>query len=263
MRKSLHAPPTFVENLKRLGLIQTAVFAIYLGKFLEPPVISFGAWDLARYSTSPKFTFLQANASSGLWSFPITEAAFGNITLQSQPSLAVIDSSEKKLIVPKAAFDFIRSELCSHVSCFGDDHNVGFSCSNLPSDRQPSITFVLNGLNITISEDYYLGQRIRKKSLDKCILQVDWRENQDTWLLGFPFMRSHYLLFDLENESVGVALARQEDEIPLWTYWLLIVGIVVVVGMLAFLLLLCMGYDCCRICNRRPESNEESLLPNK
>lgn len=249
-----------MENLKRLGLISEAVFAIYLGKYLEPPVVSFGTWDLARYSTSPFFTYLQANISAGMWAFTVSKASFGNLTLQQASSPAIIDSSEKKLIVPKSVYDPIRKAICDHVTCFGDEHNVGFSCSNLPSNLLPNLTFTLNSLPITISNAFYIGIRIRKKSLDKCILQVDWREEQEAWLLGFPFMRSNYLLFNVESGVVGVAVAKQEDEIPQWVFWTLSVGVLVMLGALVLVLLLCMGYEQCRLCGGQPPAAEESLL---
>lgn len=261
MRKSLLEPLTFVENLKRLGLISRAVFAVYLGKYLELPVLSFGTWDLQRYSTSPDFTYLQADISAGLWAFTVANAAFGNITLQSASSPAAIDSSEKKLVVPKAVYDPIRKAICDNVECFGDNHSVGFTCSNLPNSLRPNLTFTLNSLPVTISPDFYLGIRIRKKSLDKCILQLDWREAQETWLLGFPLMRSNYLLFDVETGVVGVAAARQEDDIPQWVFWLLALGVLVVLGTLVLMLLFCLGYENCKICGgQQAAATEESLL---
>lgn len=191
----------------------------------------------------------------------MTKAAFGNATLQSVPSPAIIDSSEKKLVVPKAVYDPIRKAICDNVACFGNNHSVGFSCSNLPSSLRPNLTLTLNDVPITISSDFYLGIRIRKKSLDKCILQLDWREEQDTWLLGFPFMRSNYLLFDVENGVVGVAAARQEDEVPQWVFWLLAAGVLVVLGILVVMLLLCLGYEACKVCGGQPAAaSEESLL---
>ena len=252
---------SFVENLKKQGIIKSAVFAIYLGKFVEPPSISFGTWDLPRYSTSDRFALIPADTSTGNWAFRLDEATYGNSSLTAFPAEAIIDSTEKKLIVPKSVFDVIRDWVCRGIHCFGDEHTFGYVCSDLKRDLLPNITFTLNDHLVSISAEYYVSVRIRKKSSNKCIAQVNWREGQTAWLLGFPFMRSHYLLFNVEESVVGIAPALQEETLPVWVIVLICLVVVAVVGSLLFTILVCLDLDNCNCCRwRRKLPAEVPLL---
>jgi len=83
--------------------------------------------------------------------------------------------------------------------------NVSLDCSNL--DQMPPISFQLGGQQFELTADIYVI-KVATSSGVECIMGIEssW-EIAPMWILGDPFLRAFYSVFDRANNRVGFAPA--------------------------------------------------------
>lgn len=92
------------------------------------------------------------------------------------------------------------------ISKVGD---VKEDCSN--QDQLPTLAFTLNGVDFDLGPDFYvLKVKDDTTGTFVCELGMQALDQLGLWILGDPFLRKYYTVFDRQNDQVGFATARQE-----------------------------------------------------
>ena len=69
----------------------------------------------------------------------------------------------------------------------------------------------LNGFYFSLSGEDYI-----KETPYYCYLRIQSFDlgfhNQDTWLIGDPFLRKYYTIYDIKEERIGIALASRTKQ---------------------------------------------------
>lgn len=92
--------------------------------------------------------------------------------------------------------------------------HVAEDCSNV--DSLPDITFTMNATNFDIGPDFYVLRDMDGAGKQRCRLGIESvNASTSMWVLGAPFLRKYYTVFDAEQKRVGFALAKQSTGVPL------------------------------------------------
>lgn len=85
-------------------------------------------------------------------------------------------------------------------------------CSNVA--RLPTLSIFLGGANVHLEPDFYvLRAREERSGRQVCRIGIDSiHVRSSLWILGTPFLRKYYSVWDLEQQRIGIALAKKPDE---------------------------------------------------
>ena len=237
---------TFVDNLYRQGRIQAPLFAIYLsdnnfgGNMQESNTscVTFGYWELARYSRSPEFVYLPVYTNTGYWAVPLKTVRLGDNAVAGSSFLALLDSGTSLLIGPATEVLAIFEYFVERWSCQLRGSLLECQCGN---DTLPELGFGLGteGAEFILKPEFYT---IRRNS--SCILLFDSSQDTGLWILGDVFLRAFYTVFDMKEGRVGLAptlsnpvlIQRTATSLPLM---LLLLMLLALLGFIAGALLCC------------------------
>merc|ERR1719199_34149 len=82
-------------------------------------------------------------------------------------------------------------------------------CSNAAS--LPTLTFHINGQDFDMGPDFYV-MRVSDGGKTVCQVGISSMGSMPMWILGDPFLRKWYTVWDGEQQRVGFALAKQQNE---------------------------------------------------
>jgi cathepsin D len=89
--------------------------------------------------------------------------------------------------------------------------NVSSDCSNVAS--LPTITFEIGGKDFDLGPDFYVIKAAAENGAEQCQLGLQAvNVGVPIWILGDPFLRKYYTVWDADNHQVGFALAKQPAE---------------------------------------------------
>ena len=84
---------------------------------------------------------------------------------------------------------------------------VNTNCSNV--DALPTLSFSLGGKDLPLEPSFYvLKVKDDATGVAECQLGMQALDQLGLWILGDPFLRKYYTVFDREEDRVGFALAK-------------------------------------------------------
>eukprot|EP00419_Tripos_fusus_P060784 CAMPEP_0172915414 /NCGR_PEP_ID=MMETSP1075-20121228/194255_1 /TAXON_ID=2916 /ORGANISM="Ceratium fusus, Strain PA161109" /LENGTH=292 /DNA_ID=CAMNT_0013774489 /DNA_START=434 /DNA_END=1308 /DNA_ORIENTATION=- len=195
-----------IQQLYKQRAIQSPMFALYLGpRMTDQAEITLGGWKSSHAVGTPLWVPL---SSTNYWQFTLQEVLVGNVSVPicNNSCQAVIDTGSSLLMGPQKVGDAIKSLLHSHAS----------DCSTTSLAALPNIGFRVNGTLLELRPNDYMDT-----SADTCLFawtssldQPDFQGTTPVLVLGMPFLRHWYTIFDFDSSGprIGFALARQSDE---------------------------------------------------
>ena len=247
-----------MESLKAQKVIDRAIFALTVPRKQarkEDLIIWFGGWDTEQFPSESAFTFVPANTTGGKWGFDLTQASFGSLSFPD--AKAVIDTSEAKLIVPKAVYDKIAAVICPLLECKGDPHEEILGETTHESLENTFLKFTLGDVKFSLSIADLVFRVSQKKTGTYDFLQLDWKAGVKEWRLGHSFLMNNYTLFDLENGRVGFT-SKRDPVFGFWRkYWFY-----ALFGIVALVILAVLGIKVL-LARDVPKPEQEPLLPRR
>jgi len=218
---------SLLANMKSQQLIAQAVFALHLADCtaakLPPSSLSFGSYDLAKYALSD-FSYVPVDPNKQLWTVSLQRISFGTESVEENRE-AVFNTDIGVIPISNAAYTKLYRTICRIVECDITYVDIVFDCSNGEETALPDITFTLGGQPFALSWKHYIARE--KQNCFSLVVPT----NSETDILGLPFLRAYYTLFDAENYQVGLAQSiNMQQPSSVWHICLGVGVVGVVVG---------------------------------
>jgi len=192
--------PVF-DNMMVQKLLAKNQFSFYLSNNVggTDSAVYFGGVDPTKFTGN--FTWARVEFPS-YWLVGMANIKVGSTTVEAclfDYCLTVIDTGTSIIIGPP----YETNQLISAIG------PVNADCSNLKS--LPTISFNIGGVDLPLTPDYYVLQ-VQGSSGMECILGIEasW-EITPLFILGDPFLRAYYSVFDRDTNRVGFAKAVQSS----------------------------------------------------
>merc|ERR1712185_72276 len=86
--------------------------------------------------------------------------------------------------------------------------NVTEDCSNI--GKLPTISFTLGGKDFDLGPDFYVIRAKDDSGKEQCQLGIQSiNAGVPIWILGDPFLRKYYTIWDAEQQRIGFASASE------------------------------------------------------
>lgn len=207
----------FPMRLKSEGIINTNAFSLYLDRrSARNGTILFGAVDHAKYSGDllllPLLNSAMTVSRSPLrlqvvMSGILIQGNLQNVTVSNTPLSALLDSGTTYTYLPQAM-------LTSFANVLGAQANERYGLFQLSCNYMSSnyiVTFMFSGVSIEVPlNDLIVSSR------NACFLTLfpstQTGSNAPSVVLGDNFLRSAYIVYDLDNYQVAMAQAVYTDD---------------------------------------------------
>ncbi|KAF7714869.1 Aspartic-type endopeptidase [Penicillium ucsense] len=213
-----------VDRMVEQGLIKSRSYSLWLNDInAQTGNVLFGGYDTAKFHGDLVAMKVQPDAQSGqitsmtvAWtSLSVTDPTHGNklLTSQSFALPAVLDSGTTLTYVPQDLYDELAS-FANVVSYEGSD--TGFVDCNDVNQYKGTLDFGFGGPNgpvisVPFSEMIYpfvdsMGTQQRfRNGHPACYFGIAPAPNNNQILFGDTFLRSAYVVYDLERKEIAIA----------------------------------------------------------
>jgi len=198
---------SLLDSLVHTGALKKNQFAIFLGDTQDE--ITFGGYRPERMM-NPNDIFWTPVTKEYYWQLQVND-----MYLNADPTgicgqvwgatggkcQVAVDSGTNLLAGPSAVYRSLQEKL-----------HIARDCSNFHT--LPKLGFMIDGHNLQIPAEYYV-QRINSVVGDQCelfYLPLDLEPPLGPlFILGDPFFRSYYTIFDIEKRQLGFAKPSQQQ----------------------------------------------------
>ncbi|KAK6349395.1 hypothetical protein TWF696_005682 [Orbilia brochopaga] len=211
--------PSLVSRMVAQGLIKSRAFSLWLDDLAsDTGSILFGGVDTARFIgnlTSIPIELAPGQVDPLAFAIPLTAVSFSdgeshfNITSKYLPATVVLDSGSSLTFLPRP----IASSLAAQFSAkFSHQLNLYVIDCHYPTENafvEYSFSFVMS-VRVPMSElilpltQYSGGAAKTLDGSDICVLGI-LPSNNSISLFGDTFLRSAYIVYDLDNKRIAMA----------------------------------------------------------
>ena len=205
----LESKPNFVENLKAQGEIDQAVFSLYLSSINSSvePAFTIGGYDELTYGIGDCKT-IDIQSDNERWISVLDDISFNGKGFKSVAHKVIFTSSYTLFIVgPELEINYLRNiTSLDSKNCSGNDEAFNCECEEGKYERFPEIEFKISGENFIIYPKSYI-----RYTSGRCYVQI--QSNQyDYWVLGLPFLKEFYTVFDMDNKKMHLWIATKHQK---------------------------------------------------
>jgi len=249
--------PTLLDNLYAQGQINRRMFSFYLSSTnsvlaSSPSELIIGSPDSSLYQGELFWTPVLYAGSPQMWFIRMDKLSVGGNSLNicgfwQNPCVALPDTGTSFISLPASKFDTIIALIVAGRSDCHMDFYKNVMCDDGPAGL-PSITFQIDAHELVLTPEQYVlpNNQLAIQSLAPHFPDID------LFILGDPFLRSFYTVFDADGVRVGMANARA----VIYQTPSFVIALLVLAGCLTGCLLI----DCLYSCAKR--NGEYTPLPN-
>jgi len=197
-----HTPMPMASMVSQ-GLLSHNIFSFYLASGEKAgSTLVLGGTDPDFYTGS--FTYVPIAKAAKLlpyWLVSASDIKIGGESTKSCNWLTgcymVVDTGTSVLAGPPSATNKLISKI----------GNVSADCSNVAS--LPTVAITLGGTDFELGPDFYVLRATDANGNTQCELGIEGvNAGVPIWILGDPFLRKYYTVWDAEASRVGFALAK-------------------------------------------------------
>jgi len=197
--------PMPMAQLVAQGKIQHNIFSAYLAsKYLngsKSSTLVLGGTDSQFYTGD--FTYVPVAKAAALlpyWLVSASDIKVGGNSIKACNWLTgcymVVDTGTSVLAGPVSSVNKLIQPI----------GNVSADCSNV--DQLPTISITLNGKDFELGPEFYVLRGTDENGAVQCQLGIEGvNAGVPIWILGDPFLRKYYTVWDEEQNRVGFATA--------------------------------------------------------
>jgi hypothetical protein len=204
------------------------MFSLYLTDFVESSFAIIGGYssEVVEQAKTSGLTNKQAqdaifwlqSGSENRWQLKNKKSDFGGANLELSSEAVILDSASGFCSVPEAEFGQIRAKLLRNHNCTGGDApSSQFVCA-CEGDEAGFPTLAMQLGDDSAAHWFFLTPRDYLERADgRCrLLITEMAEGRREWVLGTPFLRAYYSIYDLEQARIGlVGIAETARASPL------------------------------------------------
>jgi cathepsin D len=199
--------PSPMGQLVAQGEVQHNVFSFFLSSDGKAgSTLTIGGTDPAFYTG--EFTYVPVDARDAR-QFPYWLVSASDVLVDGRSSNAchgsgcpmVVDTGTSILTGPSSAINHIVRKI----------GEVDKDCSNV--DDLPTVSIVMGGRAFDLGSDFYVLRAADRSGHEQCFLGIQSAGADPTWILGDPFLRKWYTVWDADQNRLGFALARPASDI--------------------------------------------------
>ena len=200
---------TLIENLKKQGKIDKAMFSFYLSddwsddSEYESNMIIGGA-DIPTYGKNDTVTYLKVFKDIGYWvsstqGVTLSNLKVGKEKIISEAPIAILDTGTSLLVGPSQDVRKITKYFSKNFKCSLSMGMMVCDCGiSQPVSSFPDLTFTLSEYEFVVTPEFYF-----MKDSGSCHLLVG-SIGANIWILGDVFLRKYYTIYDMEEAKVGI-----------------------------------------------------------
>ncbi|KAM6929158.1 pepsin A-like [Lycodopsis pacificus] len=183
--------PVF-DNMIKQGLVSQPLFSVYLSSEQGSEVV-FGGIDSSHYTGQIAWVPL---TSATYWQIQMDSVTInGEVVACSGGCQAIIDTGTSLIVGPTKDISNMNAWVGASTNQYGE---ATVYCQNIQS--MPEVTFTLNGHAFTVPASAYVSQ-----SNYGCSTGFGQGGSESLWILGDVFIREFYVIFDSQNQNIGLA----------------------------------------------------------
>jgi hypothetical protein len=190
------------DNLMAQKLIPSGVFSTYLSSNdTDGSVLILGGIDQNYYKGN--IQYVPFNLLQGLFGYWLITG--GDVLVGGQSTGAclycplIVDTGTSIITVPTASASAVLDKI----------GNVNADCSNVY--QLPILTFSINNIQFDLEPEFYVLYQPSSANDGSITCQLGIQAMDvglGMWILGDPFLRKYYTVFDRDNNQVGFAVAQ-------------------------------------------------------
>ncbi|KAF8650949.1 hypothetical protein AX16_005015 [Volvariella volvacea WC 439] len=199
-----HITPPFY-NMINHGLLTEPIFSIRLGRSaMDGGELFLGGIDESVYRG--EITYLPVRQKK-YWEVEITRFGIGIVDTWLRNNGAAVDTGSSMIITPVGIAQKIH-QIAGAKRQRNGQHSM--PCSDVP--QAPELSFYLGETRFSLKgSDYFMEYPKFSGVCISLVAGANLPEDRPQWLLGDPFLRKHFTVYDLEKNVVGFAEARQNQ----------------------------------------------------
>ena len=199
--------PTFIENLKNQGSVNESIFSFWFPNINwnspKDPAFTIGGYDSDQYGTGYDVA-INIRPGYGHWTIFIESISVNKTKPISSKSAAILDASAYLLLGPKAQVKSILDKIKTSVrNCNSSSELLECKCSLESLSKFPEITFYIDENSFSVKPENYLYHND-----GKCTILIS-NSSDSKWILGQPFFREYYTVYDMDKLQVRLWKAKQ------------------------------------------------------
>jgi len=196
-----------MDQLVKQGKIEHNVFAYYLSSGGKAgSTLTLGGTDSSFYTGD--FTYIPVAKAAALLPYWLISASAMKVGGEDAVSCnfltgcyMVVDTGTSVLAGPPSSV----GKLTDKIGAVSED------CSNV--DKLPVITFSFSGKDFDLGPDFYVIRVSDENGNEQCQLGIQGvNAGVPIWILGDPFLRKYYTVWDSDQNRVGFATAKQSSD---------------------------------------------------
>lgn len=191
-----------MDQLVAQGVLQHNVFSFYLASnSSKSSVLILGGTDELYYTGN--ITYLPISKAAAIlpyWLVAASDIKVGGTSTNSCGGVIhcqmVVDTGTSLIAGPPKAVEGL-------IKAIG---NVESDCSN--ANSLPTITFTFSGIDFDLTPEFYIIRLSDGNGNEQCQLGIEGiNAGAPIWILGDPFLRAYYTVWDKDSNRVGFAPA--------------------------------------------------------